>query len=73
MPDRLRVAAMQYFIRPVTRFEDFTGQVEGLVDTAADYKCRLVVFPEYFAVQLLTLGDLRRPISASTSWPARSR
>src|SRR5690606_39137356 len=31
--------------------------------TAADYKCELVVFPEYFTVQLLTLGNVRRPIS----------
>ena len=62
MSERLRVAAMQYYIRPVTRFEDFASQVVGLVETAADYKCRLIVFPEYFAVQLLTLGDTKRPI-----------
>jgi len=60
--DRLRVAALQYFIRPVTDFAAFRAQVEGLVETAADYKCRLLVFPEYFTLQLLTLGDIRRPI-----------
>lgn len=60
--DRIRVAALQYFIRPVERFDDFAGQVTGLVETAADYGCRLVVFPEYFTVQLMTLGDIRRPI-----------
>jgi predicted amidohydrolase len=32
------------------------------VETAADYKCHLLVFPEYFTVQLLTLGDLKRPM-----------
>ncbi len=58
----LRVASMQYFIRPVRAFSDFADQVEGLVGTAADYKCKLVVFPEYFTVQLLTLGDVHRPI-----------
>ncbi len=59
---RLRVASLQYFIRPVARFEDFQAQVEALVETAADYRCNLVVFPEYFTVQLLTLGNVRRPI-----------
>ena len=61
--DRVRVASLQYFIRPVTTFEQFRDQVVGLVGTAADYKCSLLVFPEYFTVQLLTLGDIKRPIS----------
>lgn len=60
---RLRVATLQYFIRPVTMFEQFSDQIVGLVETAADYKCKLVVFPEFFSVQLLTLGQLRRPMS----------
>jgi predicted amidohydrolase len=60
--DRVRVASLQYFIRPVTSFEQFRDQVRGLVRTAADYRCRLVVFPEYFTVQLLCLGDLGRPM-----------
>lgn len=59
---RLRVAALQYFIRPVQTFDQFRDQVEALVETAADYRCQLVVFPEYFTVQLLTLGNVRRPI-----------
>ena len=60
--ERIRVASLQYYIRPVQTFEQFRDQVEGLVDTAADYKCHLLVFPEYFTVQLLTLGNVRRPI-----------
>jgi predicted amidohydrolase len=60
--ERLRVASLQYLIRPVSSFEQFRDQVEGLVDTASDYGCQLLVFPEYFTVQLLTLGDVRRPI-----------
>jgi predicted amidohydrolase len=60
--DRIRVASLQYFIRPVSSFDAFRAQVEGLIDTAADYKCKLIVFPEYFTLQLLTLGDIRRPI-----------
>jgi predicted amidohydrolase len=65
--DRIRVAALQYFIRPIADFTAFRGQVEGLIETAADYKCQLVLFPEYFTVQLLTLGDVRRPIHEQVS------
>jgi predicted amidohydrolase len=40
----------------------FQDQVEGLVSTAADYKCHLMVFPEYFTIQLLTLDNIQRPM-----------
>lgn len=60
--ERIRVGTLQYFIRPVNTFDQFRDQVESLVDTAADYKCHLLVFPEYFTIQLLTLGNVRRPI-----------
>ena len=56
---RLRVASLQYYIRPVEQFEQFEAQVEALVNTAADYKCDLLVFPEYFTCQLLTLNRRR--------------
>ncbi|TVP74074.1 MAG: acyltransferase [Gemmatimonadales bacterium] len=62
--NRLRVASLQYYIRPVRTFEAFQDQVEALVETAADYRSQLLVFPEYFTTQLLTLGDTRRPIDA---------
>ena len=62
MTRRVRVAAIQYFFRPIKTFDEFRGQVEALVETAADYDCRVIVFPEYFTAQLLTLGDVRRPI-----------
>lgn len=60
--ERLRVGALQYLIRPIRTFDEFRDQVTALIETAADYQCGLVVFPEYFTVQLLTLGDIRRPI-----------
>ncbi len=62
--ERVRVAVLQYFIRPVADFDAFAAQVRGLVQTAADYRCQLIVFPEYFTLQLLTLGDVTRPIRA---------
>jgi predicted amidohydrolase len=60
---RFRVAALQYYIRPVKSFEEFALQVEALVETARDYGVKLLTFPEYFTVQLLTLGNVKRPIS----------
>lgn len=61
--EKIRVASVQYYIRPVESFDQFRSQVGALVQTAADYGCRLVVFPEYFTVQLLTtLGETRRPV-----------
>ncbi|MEO7359181.1 MAG: carbon-nitrogen hydrolase family protein [Gemmatimonadaceae bacterium] len=60
--ERLRVATLQYLIRPVSSFEQFADQVTSLVETAADYKVGLLVFPEYFTAQLLTLGNVKRPI-----------
>ncbi len=61
--NRARIAALQYFVRPITDFAQFRDQVTGLVHTAADYDCDLLVFPEYFTVQLLTLGDVMRPMA----------
>jgi predicted amidohydrolase len=60
--DRIRIGALQYLIRPVRSLDEFCDQVSALVETARDYDCQLVVFPEYFTVQLLTLGDVRRPM-----------
>lgn len=58
----LRVGALQYFIRPVKSFDEFAQQVEALVETSKDYKIKLLVFPEYYTTQLLTLGNTKRPI-----------
>jgi predicted amidohydrolase len=60
--ERIRIASLQYYIRPVQTFEQFRDQVAALVETAGDYDCHLMVFPEYFTVQLLTLGDVKQPI-----------
>ena len=61
--EKIRVASVQYYIRPVESFDQFRNQAEALVETAADYGCHLVVFPEYFTIQLLTtLGEIRRPV-----------
>lgn len=69
--NRARIAALQYFVRPIRDFSEFRDQVAGLVHTAADYDCDLLVFPEYFTVQLLTLGDIRRPMDEQVRSLAR--
>jgi len=71
--ERIRVATLQYFIRPVERFEDFAAQVAGLVEVAADYRSQLLVFPEYFTTQLLTLDDTRRPLEEQVRRLSRLR
>ncbi|GAB5543861.1 MAG: carbon-nitrogen hydrolase family protein [Sandaracinaceae bacterium] len=68
---RVRVAAVQYFMRKVQSYQDFVDQVSGLVETAAGYRCDMVVFPEYFTLQLLTLKDTRRPVPAQVRDLAR--
>ena len=73
MSERIRIASLQYYVRPVRAFSDFRAQVEALLETAVDYNCQLVVFPEYFTVQLLTLGDVRRPIEEQIRDLARQR
>jgi predicted amidohydrolase/ribosomal protein S18 acetylase RimI-like enzyme len=61
-PARVRIAAMQYFLRPITRFEDFSTQVEFFVRCAREYHSQFVLFPEYFTMQLLSY--LREPSPA---------
>jgi len=53
-PARVRVAAIQYLLRPITRFEEFATQVEFFVRSAQEYGSQFVLFPEYFTMQLLS-------------------
>lgn len=69
--DRIRVAAAQYFIRPIQTFEAFESQVSAVVQTAASYGCRLLVFPEYFTAQLVSLHDTKRPFHEQLRTVAR--
>jgi ribosomal protein S18 acetylase RimI-like enzyme len=53
-PRRVRIAAIQYLMRPITCFEDFVRQVEFFVRSAKEYKANFVLFPEFFTMQLLS-------------------
>jgi predicted amidohydrolase/GNAT superfamily N-acetyltransferase len=53
-PRRVRIAAVQYLLRPIACFEDFVHQVEFFVHSAKDYHAHFVLFPEFFTMQLLS-------------------
>jgi predicted amidohydrolase/GNAT superfamily N-acetyltransferase len=61
-PRRVRIAAMQYLVRPINCFEDFASQVDFFVRSARSYRSNFVVFPEFFTMQLLSY--LRDPAPA---------
>jgi predicted amidohydrolase/GNAT superfamily N-acetyltransferase len=61
-PRRVRIAAMQYLLRPITCFEDFAAQVDFFVRSARGYRSNFVLFPEFFSMQLLSY--LRDPAPA---------
>ena len=53
-PRRVRIAAVQYLVRPISCFEDFARQVGFFVHSAKDYKAHFLLFPEFFTMQLLS-------------------
>jgi predicted amidohydrolase/GNAT superfamily N-acetyltransferase len=55
----VRIAAVQYNVRPIDTFTDFAARVEFFVNNARDYGCQFVLFPEYFTMQLLSF--VRQP------------
>jgi predicted amidohydrolase len=71
--DQVRVGALQYWLRPVPSFAAFEAQVAGLVASAAGNRCQLLVFPEYFTLQLLSLGPARGAAQAQVQDLARWR
>ena len=48
-----------------TGFDEFAQQCEFFVDTASDYKCDFVLFPELFTTQLLSCVEATRPGQAA--------
>ena len=62
MKSTVRVGTLQYGLRPVADFAAFKDQVQGLVATASDDRCDMLVFPEYFTLQLLSCCDPSQPI-----------
>ncbi len=61
----VRIAAVQYQMRTIQNFEEFSRQCAYFVDTASDYKCDFVLFPELITTQLLSFCDTKRPGDAA--------
>jgi predicted amidohydrolase/ribosomal protein S18 acetylase RimI-like enzyme len=61
----VRLAAVQYRMRAIESFDEFGRQVEFFVDTASDYKCDFLLFPELFTTQLLSYIQVKRPGAAA--------
>ena len=57
----IRVCIVQYQMRAVKSFEEFAQQCEFFLDTASDYKCDFILFPELFTTQLLSCVKPQRP------------
>jgi predicted amidohydrolase/ribosomal protein S18 acetylase RimI-like enzyme len=55
----VRVAAVQYQMRRVDSFEEFSRQVEFFVDAASHYEADFLLFPELFTLQLLSITKVR--------------
>lgn len=51
---RVRIAAIQYELRTISRFEDFANKVAFFARSAHEYRCQFLLFPEYFTMPLLS-------------------
>jgi predicted amidohydrolase/ribosomal protein S18 acetylase RimI-like enzyme len=61
----IRLAVVQYEIRPISSFEEFAKQCEFFIDTASEYKADFILFPELFTTQLLSCVEKCRPGEAA--------
>lgn len=52
---KIRVCAAQYLLRPVTCWEMLEQQVEFFAQTADEYHCHFLLFPELFTAQLFSM------------------
>lgn len=53
----IRVASVQYLQRQIHSFEEFKSIVSYYVDVAHDYHADFLLFPELFALQLLSIAN----------------
>jgi len=63
-PRTIKAAVFQYKIRKLASFEGFAEHLEKAVQSAADRQADLVVLPEYFACELLSLVSADLPLKA---------
>lgn len=51
---KIRVCAAQYLIRKISTWDDFVQNVLFFVETADEYHCHFLLFPEFFTAQLFS-------------------
>ncbi len=61
----VRVAAVQYQMRPIASFDEFAQQCEFFIDTASEYRADFLLFPEMVTNQLQVL--VQAPDSSATA------
>ena len=61
----IRLAVVQYQMRPINDFSEFAMQSEFFIDTASEYKSDFVLFPELHTTQLLSFMSRDRPGQAA--------
>lgn len=54
---KIRVCAAQYEMRRISSWAEFEQQVQFFVETAEDYHCHFLLFPELFTAQLFSTMD----------------
>ena len=57
----VRICAIQYMMKKIECFTEFTRQVEYYVNVAADFGSDFAVFPELFTTQLMSFLEEKRP------------
>ena len=61
----VRVASVQYQMRPIASFDEFAQQCEFFIDTASEYRADFLLFPEMVTNQLQVLVQM--PESSATA------
>lgn len=59
---KARIACVQYGMRKIKSFKEFSAQVEYFVDIAADYDSDFILLPELLTVQLLSQTQTLTPL-----------
>ncbi len=60
----VRICVIQYQMRPIKSFEEFSQQCEYFVDVASGYRSDFILFPELVTTQLLSFVEAERPALA---------
>lgn len=64
---KVRIATVQYMLRPVTGWSDFEQQVQFTLRAASEYRPNFVLLPEILTTQLMSClprGDVRSAVRA---------